>query len=182
MGLIQLGCWLVGEFGEMLANGQAINEDGSPVNATGTQIIDVYDLVLDEHDRRGDRSDTIICWALTAMSKLTIRLNGTTERVKEIIESFADHQNVEIQQRACEYINIFKAGKWEEEERTSIFEPIPFKGDENMLVDTSNRKVMGDEEDEVSPDMVSKKVSALDNAGLGLDLDLMLGEPAPQTS
>jgi AP-1 complex subunit gamma-1 len=74
MGLVQLGCWLVGEFGEMLASGQAKDEDGSVVQVTGTQIIDVYDLVLDEHDRRGDRSDTIICWALTAMSKLTIRL------------------------------------------------------------------------------------------------------------
>jgi len=35
MGLIQLGCWLVGEFGEMLANGQAVDEDGTPINATG---------------------------------------------------------------------------------------------------------------------------------------------------
>jgi hypothetical protein len=114
--------------------------------------------VLDEHDRRGDRSDTIICWALTAMSKLTIRLQGTTSRVRDIIESFADHANVEIQQRACEYIKIFEQGKWDDEERNGIFEPIPFKGDENMLVDTKDRKVMGDEDDEVSPNPAKSPV------------------------
>jgi len=132
---------------------------------------------LDEHDRRGDRSDTIICWALTAMSKLTIRLSGTTARVKDIIESFADHANVEIQQRACEYIKIFETDQWDEEERNAIFEPIPFKGDENMLVDTKDRKVMGDEDDEVSPDIGQKKAPQEDPM---MDLDLMdLGGPTP---
>jgi hypothetical protein len=179
MGLVQLGCWLVGEFGEMLASGQAKDEDGSVVQVTGTQIIDVYDLVLDEHDRRGDRSDTIICWALTAMSKLTIRLQGTTNRVRDIIESFADHANVEIQQRACEYIKIFEQGKWDDEERNGIFEPIPFKGDENMLVDTKDRKVMGDEDDEVSPNPTKSPVKQEADLGLGLDIDL-LGGSVPQ--
>jgi hypothetical protein len=58
----------------MLTDGSAVDENGDVINATATQIIDIYDMVLDEHDRRGDRSDTIICWALTAMSKLTTRL------------------------------------------------------------------------------------------------------------
>ena len=113
MGLVQFGCWLVGEFGEMLVNGTARSEEGNEVyTVTGSQIIDVYDSVLDEHDRRGKRSDTIICWALTAMSKLTIRLSDITDRVREITSSFTDHSNVEIQQRACEYLEIHKAGKW----------------------------------------------------------------------
>lgn len=29
-----------------------------------------------------------------------------------------------------------------------IFEPIPFKGDENMLVDARERAIMGEEEDD----------------------------------
>jgi hypothetical protein len=96
MGLVQLGCWLVGEFGEMLTSGQAKDEAGEVVRATGSEIIDVYESILDEHDRRGARSDTIICWALTAMSKLTIRVQGISDRVKEITEGFSDHANVEI--------------------------------------------------------------------------------------
>ena len=33
-----------------------------------------------------------------------------------------------------------------DDERVGIFEPIPFKGDENMLVDASNRPIFDDEE------------------------------------
>ena len=52
--------------------------------------------------------------------------------------------NVEIQQRACEFLQLFDS-KWDDE-RVGIFEPIPFKGDENMLVDATNRAVLDDEE------------------------------------
>jgi hypothetical protein len=80
----------------MLVNGTARAEDGTQYSVQSSEIIDVYDAILDEHDRRGKRSDTIICWTLTAMSKLTIRLSDITERVKEITSSFMDHSNVEI--------------------------------------------------------------------------------------
>ena len=53
--------------------------------------------ILEDHNRKGERSDTIICWVLTALSKLTIRLKSIQPKVKEIIESYTDHMNVEIQ-------------------------------------------------------------------------------------
>jgi AP-1 complex subunit gamma-1 len=148
MGMVQLGCWLVGEFGEMLIDGQAKGPDGEPVTVSEEEIIEVYELVLDEHDRRGQRSDVIISWALTALSKLTIRLKNSQTKVKDIIETYTDHANVEIQQRACEYLEIFK-DQWDND-RTGIFEPIPFKGDENMLVDTANRAVKDDDDESAS--------------------------------
>jgi len=114
------------------------------------------------------------------MSKLTIRLQGTTKRVVDIIESFADHANVEIQQRACEYIKIFEAGKWDEEERAAIFDFIPFKGDENMLVDTKNRKIMGDEDDGITTTIVPTKSAVVED--VGLDIDLMMSGSTPQGS
>ena len=60
------------------------------------EIIEVFEKVLEEHNRKGDRSDTVIQWTLTALSKLTIRLKTIQEKVKEIIESYTDHMNVEI--------------------------------------------------------------------------------------
>ena len=54
--------------------------------------------------------------------------------------------NIEIQQRACEFLKLFDS-KWDED-RLGIFEPIPFKGDENMLVDATGRAVMDQEEGE----------------------------------
>ena len=35
-----------------------------------------------------------------------------------------------------------------DEERVGIFEPIPFKGDENMTVDATNRPIFDDEDQE----------------------------------
>jgi hypothetical protein len=64
---------------------------------TPEQIIDTYVDVLDENDRKGKRSDVIISWALTALSKLTIRLPGIAAKVKELVDGYSDHANVEIQ-------------------------------------------------------------------------------------
>ena len=94
--MVQLGVWLVGEFGEMLVNGSARDPDGNSIVVAEEDIIDVYEKVLEEHNRKGERSDTIICWALTALSKLTIRLRNVQPKVQEIIEQYNDHMNVEI--------------------------------------------------------------------------------------
>jgi len=53
--------------------------------------------MLDENDRKGKRSDVIISWALTALSKLTIRLPKVQSKIKSLIEGYQDHANVEIQ-------------------------------------------------------------------------------------
>jgi len=74
MGMAQLGVWLVGEFGEMLVNGRSVDEVGNPQQVPADEIIDTYVDVLDENDKKGKRSDTIIMWALTALSKLSVRL------------------------------------------------------------------------------------------------------------
>lgn len=72
--MVQLGIWLVGEFGEMLVNGTARDPDNNPIIVDESEIIDTYQKILDDHNKKGERSDTIICWVLTALSKLTIRL------------------------------------------------------------------------------------------------------------
>lgn len=88
----------------------------------------------------------IICWAITALSKLTIRLPDQQERINELVSLFQDHMNIEIQQRACEFLKLSES-KWDGE-RNALYEPIPFKGDEGMTVDMGNRAVLDDEEGE----------------------------------
>lgn len=144
VGMVQLGIWLVGEFGEMLVNGSARDPDGNPIVVDEEEIIELLEKILEDHIKKGERSDTVICWVLTALSKLTIRLKTIHAKVKEIVEQYTDHMNVEIQQRACEYLQLFDT-KWDEE-RHGIFEPIPFKGDENKLYDDTNRPDFDDEE------------------------------------
>lgn len=60
----------------MLVNGKAIDDAGSSVRVGADEIIDTFVDVLDENDKKGKRSDTIIMWALTALSKLSVRLPG----------------------------------------------------------------------------------------------------------
>ena len=146
MGMVQLGSWLVGEFGEMLVEGTAKGADGGPVTVAADDIIEVYEQVLDEHDRKGERSDVIISWALTALSKLTIRMPNCIEKVREIVQAYTDHANVEIQQRACEYMQILTS-EWDSE-RQGIFEPILFQGTENMLVDNVASRAAGQDEED----------------------------------
>ena len=128
IGIVQLGVWLLGEFGEMLVNGSAKDPDGNTIIVEEDEITELMRSILADHSRKGERSDTIICWVLTALSKLTIRLSKSMQSsAKEMIQQFADHMNVEIQQRACEYLQLFDK-KWDEE-RNGIFEPIPIKSD-----------------------------------------------------
>ena len=72
VGLVQLGIWLVGEFGEMLVNGTCKNPDGSPLIVEDSDIIGIYEEIL--KNDRGERNDIIIMWCLTALSKLSIRI------------------------------------------------------------------------------------------------------------
>lgn len=86
----------MGEFGEMLVDGSAQDEAGNTLRLTPEEIIDTYVDMLDENDRKGKRSDVIISWALTALSKLTIRLPKVQSKIKSLIEGYQDHANVEI--------------------------------------------------------------------------------------
>ena len=95
-------------------------------------------------------------WSLTALSKLSIRIgsqnptkeeNGhakINERIRVALGNHDDHMNIEIQQRACEFLQILDP-KWDSE-RNGIFEPMPFKGDENMLVDAKDRAALDQDE------------------------------------
>ena len=118
----------------------------------------MYEQILKSHQKKGDRSDIIIMWCLTALSKLSIRLGQSNTakpgcsyqeiitRIKQMLKDHQAHVNIEIQQRACEFLEILDP-KWDQE-RNGIFEPMPFKGDENMLVDAKDRAALDDEEGE----------------------------------
>lgn len=80
----------------MLINGSAKDPDGSPIIVAEEEIIGVLEQILDEHSKKGERSDTIICWTLTTLSKLSIRLKQSKVKIAEIVSKYTDHMNVEI--------------------------------------------------------------------------------------
>ena len=109
---------------------------------------------MDENDHKGKRSDIVIQWALTALSKLSVRLTGVAQKIQELVSGYTTHANVEIQQRAYEYCQIFK-DSWQAE-RGALFEAIPFKGDEGMLVSHLDRVVTNADDDRGAPSHTAK--------------------------
>ena len=140
----------------MLVNGSCKNPDGNPIIVDDSEIVEIYERILNNHDKKGERSDIIIMWSLTALSKLSIRIGSQTsmnpdnnsqsiqKRIRKSLKNYTNHLNVEIQQRACEFLHILEP-KWDAE-RNGIFEPMPFKGDENMLVDAKDRAALDADE------------------------------------
>lgn len=62
----------------MLVNGSCKNPDGNAIVVEDCEIINQYEKILNDHNKKGDRSDIIIMWSLTALSKLSIRIGSTS--------------------------------------------------------------------------------------------------------
>jgi len=62
----------------MLVNCSCKNPDGNAIVVDDSEIIGVYENILNDHNKKGDRSDIIIMWSLTALSKLSIRIGSTS--------------------------------------------------------------------------------------------------------
>ena len=148
-GLQQLGIWLIGEFGELLVSGQTMEMDDTPITVTEEEAVQTIGDVMEHYKDKSDKGDIIIQYSLIALSKLTVRFESMRPKIKELIETQIHNPNIEIQQRACEFLELFD-DNWDQH-RTGIFEPMPFQGDENMLVDATERAVReegeGDEDD-----------------------------------
>lgn len=80
-----------------------------------------------------------------------------------MMDEYTSSNNVEIQQRACEYLQLFD-GQWDPH-RLGIFEPMPFKGDENMLEDYRQRDIIGPDDDDETLDQSNKLTAPIEQNG-----------------
>ena len=149
-GLQQLGVWLIGEFGELLVNGQTVEADGTPITVSEVEAVETISTVMNHYKDQDDKGDVIIQHCLVALSKLTVRFDSIKPQIREIISPYTESTNIEIQQRSCEFLKLFD-DSWDKH-RTDIFEPMPFLGNENMLVDATGRAINeegeGDDDEE----------------------------------
>ena len=86
-GLQQLGIWLVGEFGELLVNGQTMEMDDTPINVTEQEVVETIANVMDYYKHKGDKGDVIVEYSLVALSKLTVRFESMKNEIRDLIES-----------------------------------------------------------------------------------------------
>jgi AP-1 complex subunit gamma-1 len=148
-GLQQLGVWLIGEFGDLLVNGQTMDMDDTPITVSEEEAIQTIANVMNYYKDKGDKGDIIIQYSLVALSKLTVRFESMKSELRELVQTCTESSNIETQQRACEFLQLFE-DTWDPY-RAGIFEPMPFQGNQNMLVDASERALKeegeGDDED-----------------------------------
>uniref|UniRef100_A0A8C8ZUF7 AP-1 complex subunit gamma n=1 Tax=Prolemur simus TaxID=1328070 RepID=A0A8C8ZUF7_PROSS len=114
--LVQVAAWCIGEYGDLLLEGNC--EDIEPLQVEEEEVLALLERVLQSHmslpATRG--------YALTALMKLSTRLRGDNNRIRQVVSIYGSCLDVELQQRAVEYNALFR--KYDHM-RAAILEKMP---------------------------------------------------------
>ena len=104
-GLTLAGAWVIGEYGDALLRGGVYEEEELVRPVLESEIVDLFSTILSSAYATQIVSEYIV----TSAMKLTTRLQnpGQIDRIRRILSSRTADLNIEIQQRAVEYGNLF---------------------------------------------------------------------------
>ena len=99
------GAWVIGEYGDALLRGGQYEEEELVQEVTESDLVDLFSTILSSSYATQIVSEYLI----TALMKLTTRLSdpGQVDRVRRLLITHSTSLDVEIQQRAVEYGNLF---------------------------------------------------------------------------
>lgn len=104
-GLTLAGSWVIGEYGDALLRGGQYEEEELVKEVKESDIVDLFETIL------GSSYAGLIVqqYIVTASMKLTTRLSDPAqiERLRRLLQRYGANLDVEIQQRAVEYSNLF---------------------------------------------------------------------------
>jgi AP-1 complex subunit gamma-1 len=103
--LTQAGAWCIGEFADALLKGGQYEEEELVKEVKESEIVDLFSLILNSSYGTQVSTEYIV----TALMKLTTRFSDAAqiERIRRILQSHQTSLDVEVQQRAVEYGNLF---------------------------------------------------------------------------
>ncbi|KAK3901497.1 adaptin N terminal region-domain-containing protein [Staphylotrichum tortipilum] len=103
--LTQAGAWCIGEYGEALLKGGQYEEEELVQEVKQHEVIDLFSTILNSSYATQVTTEYLI----TALVKLTTRLSDSAqiERVRRILQNHQTSLDVEVQQRAVEFGNLF---------------------------------------------------------------------------
>ena len=118
-GLTLAGTWVIGEYGDALLRGGQYEEEELVQEVKESDIIDLFTTILDSNYS----TQIVTEYIITSAMKLTTRLTESAQinRIRRILSSRTSNLNVEIQQRAVEYGNLFAY----DEIRRGVLERMP---------------------------------------------------------
>jgi AP-1 complex subunit gamma-1 len=99
------GAWCIGEFGDLLLKGGNYEEVELVQEVKESEVVDLFSTILTSSYATQSANEYII----TALMKLTTRFSDPAqiERIRKILASNSRSLDVEVQQRAVEYGNLF---------------------------------------------------------------------------
>lgn len=134
--LTQAGAWCIGEYGDALLRGGQYEEEELVKEVKESEIIDLFQTVLNSNYATQVTTEYIV----TALTKLTTRLSDGTQlgRIQSILQQHQTSLDVEVQQRAVEYGNLFNY----DEIRRGVLEkmPAPVIKEENRVLGAPSAK------------------------------------------
>ncbi|KAK9467915.1 Clathrin/coatomer adaptor, adaptin-like protein [Lipomyces arxii] len=118
-GLILAGAWVIGEFGDILLRAGTFEEDEVAQEVKESDVVQIFESLL--YSTYG--TQIVQEYVLDALIKLSTRLSDPAqiERTRRLIASQAEALDVEIQQRAVEYMALFGY----EDVRKGVLEKMP---------------------------------------------------------
>ena len=184
-GLVKVTLWCIGEYGLDLTNGNAKGPDGKPIRLTEKEVIALIEKAIN----RLNAPESIKEYALNCLIKLYPSFSNSRTEIKNLIDSQTTSAYLEVQQRACEYLQLLE-GEWDNI-RAAIVEKMPVS---NTAAKDFGDKPVGDKEiDEVLPQknvvggqddeqlVVTNQVDMRQETAVQdlLDLDMMTGTGGP---
>lgn len=117
--LAQAGAWSIGEYGDALLKGGQYEEEELVKEVKESEIIDLFQTILNSNYATQITTEYIV----TALMKLTTRLSDASQiaRIQKLLQYHQTSLDVEVQQRAVEYSNLFNY----DEIRRGVLEKMP---------------------------------------------------------
>lgn len=117
--LAQAGAWCIGEYADALLRGGQYEEEELVKDVKESDIVDLFSLILNSSYASQVSTEYII----TALIKLSTRFSGDSEieRVRRLLQNYQTSLDVEVQQRAVEYGNLFSF----DQVRRGVLEKMP---------------------------------------------------------
>ncbi|KAI9026599.1 adaptin N terminal region-domain-containing protein [Phycomyces nitens] len=130
-GLVLASVWVIGEYGDVLTTSGSFEDENVAMEATETSVVGLLESIL-----MGPYVNQLTReYVMTALIKLSSRFNeGLVQaKIKEILQSHTTSMEVEIQQRAVEYMNMFSF----DEIRPAVLERMPVP-ETRTIIQTNN--------------------------------------------
>ncbi|KAF2125819.1 AP-1 complex subunit gamma-1 [Dothidotthia symphoricarpi CBS 119687] len=136
-GLTLAGSWVIGEYGDALLKGGQYEEEELVKEVKESDIVDLLETIL------GSSYAGLIVqqYIITASIKLTTRLSdpAQVERLRRLLQRYGTNLDVETQQRAVEYGNLFG----HDQIRRGVLEKMPppeIRADQQVLGEVTKKR------------------------------------------